>query len=118
MPARIVLVHDDQKFLDAAATALRRAGYEVAGFLGSMAALDALQEAKTAELLITRLQFAPGAPNGLSLALIAKTRRPELKVLFTAQSDTTQQALGIGEVVRHPVNLAELVDKAATMLAD
>jgi DNA-binding NtrC family response regulator len=117
MPARIVLVHDDADFLDAAGTALRQAGYEIACFSGSMEGLQALEEVKTAELLITRLQFAPGTPNGISLALVAKTRRPELKVLFTAQPDTARFAYGIGEVVQHPINLAELVRKAAALLA-
>src|SRR5665213_1782061 len=47
MPARIVLVHDDADVVEGAAAAIRAAGYDVAAFHGSLAALDALGGAQT-----------------------------------------------------------------------
>jgi hypothetical protein len=46
------------------ATALRNAGYELASFIDPRLALDALDAARTVELLITRVIFPAGKPNG------------------------------------------------------
>jgi CheY-like chemotaxis protein len=76
MPSRIVLVHDDQEFLEPALEALRRAGYDVVAFQDSMAALDALEHPTHIELLITRIRFPEGTPNGAALARMARIKRP------------------------------------------
>jgi DNA-binding response OmpR family regulator len=95
MPARIVLAHDDADFLRKAAAAIRAAGYEVAAFDRSMAAVDALRNAQTVELLITRVNFPPGSPHGVSLANMARrnmarSKIPNLKVLFIARPEHRQ----------------------------
>ena len=41
-----------------------------------MTALSALENADRADVLITRLTFPPGNPNGVSLALMARAKRP------------------------------------------
>lgn len=85
MPAPVVLVHSDPEYLAQAAEGLRVAGLAVAAFSNSMAALDALERAETSEVLVTLLSPPEGMPNGLSLALVAKRKRPRLKVLFLAE---------------------------------
>ena len=52
-----------------------------------MAALDALENAQRVEVLITRVRFPPGKPNGIALALMARHKRPGIKVLFTARPE-------------------------------
>jgi DNA-binding NtrC family response regulator len=76
MPARIVVVHDDPDFREGAVTALAAAGYDIAVFTGSMEALGAFEVAERIELLITGVVFPEGTPNGVSLARMAKMRKP------------------------------------------
>lgn len=47
-------------------------------FSSSMSAMDAL------ELLVTRVIFPEGQPNGVSLALMTKMKKPNVKILFAA----------------------------------
>lgn len=82
-----------------------------------MDALRALEGAEAVELLITRVRFPPGKPHGLSLARMARSRRPHLKVLFAARSDMAEHTEGIGELVQHPVDMTKLVERAAKLLA-
>lgn len=118
MPARIVLVHDDTDFLRKAAAAIRAAGYEVAAFDRSMAALDALRGAQSVQLLITRVNFPPGSPHGVSLASMARRKTPGLKVLFVARPEKQEDTQGIGEFMAAPISIPELVDRASRMLAE
>jgi DNA-binding NtrC family response regulator len=67
MPARIVVAHDDPEFVGDTVTALWDAGYEVVSFADSMSALDALEAAQHVEMLITRVLFPEGTPNGVTL---------------------------------------------------
>jgi DNA-binding NtrC family response regulator len=119
MPARIVLVHDDTDFLVRAAAAIRAAGYDIVAFEGSMAALEALGgAAKNVELLITRVNFSLGSPHGVSLAMMAHRKIPNLKVLFLARPEQQEHATGIGEFMPVPVTIPELVDRVSAMLAE
>jgi DNA-binding NtrC family response regulator len=76
MPASVVIVHDDPVFLDTAAAALRNAGHEVATFDDPMTALSELEAATSVEVLVTRVTFPEGTPNGISLALVKKRSAP------------------------------------------
>jgi DNA-binding NtrC family response regulator len=116
MPALIVLVHDDVRFRDEATLALQATGLEVMAFSGSMAALTALESAKTVELLITRVSFPAGTPNGISLALVARAKRPGLKVLFTSKPETQEFIGDIGTHMPTPVTIPELVAAAMGLL--
>ena len=71
MPAQIVVVHDDQKFIERTVVALVDAGHEVVALASSMSAIEPLEAAQQIEVLITRVIFPEGQPNGVSLALMA-----------------------------------------------
>lgn len=118
MPLRIVLIHDDMDFLQTAAAGLRAAGYDVTAYNASLAALDALEAAPTVELLITRISFSPGSPHGVALAMMARQRIPNLKVLFVARPEDQEHTEGIGEFMAAPVSIPELVKRVSTMLAE
>jgi DNA-binding NtrC family response regulator len=116
MPARVVLVNDDLQFVEEVSAALWDAGYDVAAFSDSMTALLALEAAQNVELLITRIEYQSG-PNGVSLALVTKRKRPALKVLFTALPETEQYAKGVGEFMPLPVDIPDLLETVSRMLA-
>jgi len=109
MPARIVVVYDEPALLEEAVSALGLAGHDPVGFTDTMAALRALDKPQQVSLLITRMRFPAGRPQGLSLARVLKMKRPELKVLFTAQAELAEHAEGIGEFMTLPVSVTDLV---------
>jgi CheY-like chemotaxis protein len=116
MPARVVLAHDDTEFLDRASAALTAAGLQVASCSGSMAALSALQAAKSVDLLITRVNFIPGTPNGVALARMARRERHGIKVLFIAREEMRGFADGLGEFLPAPVGIPDLLDTVHRLL--
>ena len=110
MPARVVVVHDDPEFVARTATGLRVAGYDVATFTDTLAATDALDKAeRIVEVLITRVLFPKGQPHGVALALMARMKRPGVKVLFVARPDTRGFTDGVGEFLPAPVATADIV---------
>ncbi len=118
MPARTVMAHDDEDFVIAATVALRNAGYGIVTFTDSMLALDALLAARSVELLITRIEFAPGKPNGVVLARMGMAKRAGLKVLFTALPKHAEHAEGLGTFLPLPVDMDDLVATVARLLRD
>lgn len=118
MPAQIVLVHDDKNFLEEVSAAFAALGYDLAAFERSMTALSALEHAHRADVLITRLTFPPGNPNGVSLARVARAKRPGIKVLFAAREQMREYTDGLGEFLPSPINVPDLVATVTRLLAD
>jgi DNA-binding NtrC family response regulator len=116
MPTRVVVVHDDAAFLGDLVNTLTRAGYEVAGFLETRAALAAIEADEQIEMLITRVAFPAGMPHGVSLAQMARLKHRIMKILFIARPEMVEYAEGIGEVLVMPVPPADVVAKAREML--
>ena len=104
MPARIVLVHDDPEFSEPVLAKLRAAGYDVVAFSNSMAAIAVLEHPRLIELLITRVRFPAGTPNGAALARMARLKRPGIKVLFTSFPEVQQHTEGLGEFLARPIS--------------
>lgn len=86
MPARVVFVHDDFDFTASTVAVLRHVvgDDDAALFTSSMAAVKALELAQKIEVLIRRTEFPEGQPNGISLGLMARIRRPGVKILLLA----------------------------------
>ena len=116
VPARIVLVHDDPEFAEPVLVKLRAAGYDVVAFSNSMAAIDVLEHPKLIELLITRVRFPTGTPNGAALARMARLKRPGIKVLFTSFPEVRQHTEGLGEFLPRPVSTDVLLETVGRML--
>jgi DNA-binding response OmpR family regulator len=118
MPARIVIAHDDQEFREFVAAALQAAGYEIMAFAGSMAALAALETAERIELLITRVGFPEGTPNGVALARMTRVKKPDVRVLFAARGENREHTEGLGEFLTVPVSGPEVLATVERMLAE
>ncbi len=116
MPARIVMAHDDEAFVAAATDALRKAGYSIVTFSDSMLALEALLGARSVELLVTRIEFAPGKPNGVALARMGRAKRSGMKVVFTALTKYAKHAEGLGAFLPLPVEVPDLMETVARLL--
>jgi DNA-binding NtrC family response regulator len=118
MPAQVVLVHDDKSFLEEVAAAFAARGYDIAAFERAITAVSALEAAERADVLMTRLTFPPGNPNGVSLARIARLRRPGIKVFFTGPAQLREYTEGLGEFLPNPISVSELVETVARLLAE
>ena len=114
---RVVVVHDDASFLGDLVNALNRAGYDVAAFAETPAALAAIETDERVEMLITRIIFPQGMPHGVSLALTARLKRRNIKVLFLARPDMVEHAEGVGDVLVMPVLAEDVVAKVREMLS-
>src|SRR5690349_20405247 len=108
MPAPVVVVHNDVEFRAKTTAAFREAAIEVEAFAGPLLALTAEERAQRAKILITRIDFPAGQPNGVSLALVMRSKNPVLKVIFATRQVFSHLALGIGEVLQGPVELPPL----------
>src|SRR5215468_11982485 len=108
MPANIIMVHDDPGFVEEAAAALRFAGNDIVTFADPNEALTALEN-RPFEILITRVRFPPGRPNGVALARMAPLKRPGIEVVFTVAAENIEYTEGLGEFVAAPIDIPELV---------
>jgi DNA-binding NtrC family response regulator len=119
MPARVVVVvvHDEASIRDEFVNALHRAGYEVAGFSETRTALAVIETGGHIDLLISRVTFPKGTQHGVSLALMARLKHRNLKVLFVARQEMVEHTQGVGEVLQTPVLADDVVAKVQEMLA-
>ena len=117
MSANIIFVHDDPEFTGEAAAALRLAGHKVVTFREPIEALSAL-ETEYFDILVTRVRFPIGRPNGVALARMARMRRPSIKVVFTAAAENAEYTEGLGETVTAPIDIPELVATVASAASD
>ena len=67
--------------------------------------------------MITRVLFPEGQPNGIALVRMTRLKRPEVKVLFVARSDTQEHTEGLGEFLPAGVTASEIVKMVGKMLA-
>ena len=110
MARTVAIVHNDPRFQRAASVALRNAGCDVVSYISPMTALDEIEAGQHSDVLVTRVTFPAGEPNGASLALVLRTKYPGLKVVFAARAEQERHVKGIGELIPHPVNLEKLVE--------
>jgi DNA-binding NtrC family response regulator len=116
MAPRIIIVDDQPSPAGDGADRLRGAGYEVVAFDDPLAALNAFDEARPVDLLITRAQFGPGCQNGVSLALMAQQKRPDIKILFHDSPEYRHSTEGVGEFLAMPAQGANLVAAVVRLL--
>jgi|SRR5579871_2039447 len=118
MPASgIVVVHNNRSFLDATVAALRRAGYDAIGFSGGIEALKVITAARAVDVLVTRIRFGEGQPNGISLGLMTRRQHKAVKIIFTTQDDMAEYARDVGSVLLAPVTPDAVVEKVTELLA-
>lgn len=110
MPARIVVVLNEQEIAEEAASALRARGQDALALFDPMTALEALEAAERIEVLVTSLDFPPGKPNGIALGRMARLKRPGIRVLFVGPADLEELAEGLGIFMPAPVTGPQVVE--------
>ena len=99
---RLLVVEDDRAVLAVTVEMLSGMGYDVTTASDAAAALELLEQGASIDLLFSDVVM-PGGRNGVELARIARTMRPDLKVLLTSGY--------IGEAVSMAGDAFDLIDK-------
>ena len=116
MPAAVIVVHNERNTRELVELSLRAAFLEVVGFEDPMTALDAIEASSRVRVLITRVTFGPGKPNGIALARMVRVKRPGTKVLFIAREEYAAHAEGLGVFLPMPLNPDILVATVSRLL--
>jgi hypothetical protein len=118
IPARVVVVHDEPSFLEPLVTSLTAVGVDVAGFADSLLAWDALQFSGGVEILVTRVQFQPGRPHGVTLAKWVRERSPTVRILFVALPEFQPDIGNVGVLLPRPVSVPQVAETVCRMLSN
>ena len=116
MPALVLVAHDDIATRELAVAALNTAGVTAVGFHDPMAALDAIEGNCLVRVLVTRVDFGAGKLNGVALARMVKSKRPDVQILFLALPKNREHAERIGEFLPMPIDPYLLVDAVGRLL--
>jgi DNA-binding NtrC family response regulator len=118
MPAQVVVVLDDPDFANQTVEGFANQNYEAIALPDPLAALAALERAARVEVLITCTTHAEGQPNGVSLALMARSKRRDVEVIFVGTPDQAHHTEGLGTFLTSPVTVETVVETAVRLLAD
>lgn len=118
MPAQVVVVLQNASVAKELSDAIQANGHTVQPFTDPLQALDALERAEKIELLITCIQFPANKPNGRSLALMAKMKRPGIKVIFISRPGEEQHVSDLGSCLPPPIDVLQVSTLAEKLLAE
>jgi hypothetical protein len=114
MPARLVIALEDPTFAVRVAQLLIAGGHDCIALPDSMAALNAL--GNTIEVLVTSVEQSPGKPNGVSLALMARMKRPAVRVIFVGPAEVAPLVSDVGMLLPSPVSAENVAAVAIGMV--
>jgi DNA-binding response OmpR family regulator len=115
VPSQIVLVHDDPEFSLQISDALQAEGLSVTAFADPMDALALMDQPNSFLLLISRIQFSHGKPNGVALSRLIKYRRA-VKVLFVTRQENQVHIDDGDEFLATPVSAQEVALAAKRLI--
>src|SRR5262245_1346735 len=116
MPAQIVIALNDITLANRVATELSARGYDTIAFSDPMAALNELEDARRLQLLIASVDFGAGRPNGVTLARMAKLKRPRMMAIFLGLPEMLVHTEGLGKLLLPSVTAPDVVAQVAGML--
>ena len=116
----ILVTEDDEASRYAAVKQLSAAGYNVIAVADSMAALSQLDGSQGIDLLLLDVVKPTGSPHGLSLAQMARRRRPTIPIIFmTGHPDLIDIARALPAMAfMKPIDFTALVAEIEAQLAN
>jgi DNA-binding NtrC family response regulator len=117
MPNHILVIEDDDASRYAYERALNAVGYQTAGFGTYFEAAPEIDQGAGA-LLVVDIRLPPGTPQGLSIARMARHRRPGLPILFVTGFPEMAKLADeeTGPVMLKPIDLDLLVATVRDLL--
>jgi DNA-binding NtrC family response regulator len=119
MAASVLVVQPEIDALELMVSALRAAGFDVAGCSDPMMALNVIESDSTVRVLVTRMNFGTGKLNGVALTrMLRHNTGRAINVVFVGQEENRHYAEeDEGEFFPHPIDAGALVDAVGRMLA-
>jgi DNA-binding NtrC family response regulator len=119
VPKHIIVVEDDDALRYAYNRTLTAAGYTVHPFRDYRGVMEMLDEGAEAHLMLVDLVLPPGTPHGISVAAMARLRRPGLPTLYvTGHADHAAHVVAGSDVLLKPVTDETLLATVAKMMAE
>jgi hypothetical protein len=87
LSAEVVIAHDVPERLGELVTAIEGARISACGFTSPIEAMNAVETDGLCSVLVTRIDFGPGKPHGISIALALKVKKRTLKVIFLGRPE-------------------------------
>lgn len=122
MAKHVLVVEDDDSYGRLVKRMLEGAGYHVTVARDFVAALHVVEGSEEVDLLLADINMPPGSPHGLSIGLMAASKRHDLKIIYmTGSADPAQIArfAPAAVLLRKPFTRDEVVGVVrATLGAD
>jgi CheY-like chemotaxis protein len=113
---RILVVEDDETYRRLVTLILQRAGYTVTATRDFSEAIRVIESPDRLDLLLSDIQLPAGTPHGLSIGRMAKSKRPDLKIIYMSGAfeiddiDTTTEDARMLQKPFFPATLVKAVE--------
>ena len=118
--ARILVVEDDDSFRRAVTHMLERSGYHAVAVRDFAAAIEVIESRERLDLLLTDIGLPAGTPHGLAVAQMARSRRPDLKVIYMSGTYDTSEIAAFADdarILQKPFLRSTLIESLEAALA-
>jgi len=113
MTRHVLVVEDDEAYGRVVARMLEAGGFRVTVTKDFIAALRVVEGSEEVDLLLSDINMPTGSPHGLSIGLMAESKRHELKILYMSGSADPSQIARFApkaKLLRKPFTARELMD--------
>jgi CheY-like chemotaxis protein len=120
MARHILVVEDDESYSRLVKRMLESAGFHVTLARDFVAALHVIEGTEAVDLLLADINMPPGSPHGLSIGLMAASKRHDLKIVYMSGSVDPAQVARFApqaKLLRKPFAMQELMEVIGATLA-
>jgi len=120
MNQHILVVEDDKAYEPVIRRMLETAGFRVTTANDFITALPVIESNEHVDLLLVDINMPIGTPHGLSIGLMAASKRPDLKIIYMSGSADPAQVARFAphaKVLHKPFTTQEVVTAIAATLA-
>jgi CheY-like chemotaxis protein len=113
MSRHVLVVEDDEAYARLVARMLQAGGYRVTQAKDFVAALRVIESSEEVDLLLSDINMPTGTPHGLSIGLMAESKRHELRILYMSGSVDPAQIARFApkaKLLRKPFTAQELLE--------
>jgi len=121
MPQHILIVEDEEAYAQVVKKMLEGAGFHVSTAKDFVSALHIVEGSAPIDLLLADVNMPAGTPHGLSIGLMAGSKREALKIVYmTGSVDPAQiaQYAPSARLLRKPFTTKQLLDTVRAALAE
>ena len=121
MTRHILVVEDDEAYGRVLKRLLEAAGYRVTTASDFTTALPIIEGSETVDLLLADINMPSGTPHGLSIGLMAESKRQGLKIIYMSGSVDPAKIARFApnaKILRKPFPAAEMIAAIKSELGD